>query len=97
MTRASLPSPNAENTAPLRGYFRLPPQTHFIISGADSLRYLNGQVTIDVTRLPELSARSALLLTAKGKICAPVYIWREKDFFLIECDPALSESDHMRL
>jgi len=97
MTRAPLPSPNAENTAPLRGYFRLPPQTHFIISGADSLRYLNGQVTIDVTRLPELSARSALLLTAKGKICAPVYIWREKDLFLIECEPALSESVHMRL
>ena len=97
MTRDPLLPPNGENAAPLRGYFRLPSQTHFIISGADSLRYLNGQLTIDVTRLPELAARSALILTAKGKICAPVYIWREKDFFLIECEPALSESVHMRL
>lgn len=80
-----------------QGFFRLPPRAHFVISGADCLRYLNGQLTIDVNRLPDLTARAALLLTAKGKICAPVYIWREKNFFLIECEPSLSESVHTRL
>lgn len=82
---------------PPAGYFRIPPRSHFMISGADSQRYLNGQLTIDVTRLPHLAARPALLLTAKGKICAPVFIWRENDFFLIECEPELAESVLTRL
>ena len=97
MTLDSLSPLNGDNAAPLQGYFQVPPRHHFKISGTDSQRYLNGQLTIDITRLTDLAARTALLLTAKGKICAPVFIWREKDFFLIECEPSLAESVHTRL
>ncbi len=67
------------------------------VSGSDCVRYLNGQLTIDVLRLPAGRARSALLLTAKGKLCAALWIWKDDDALLLEVDECLLQETLDRL
>ena len=83
--------------SPTSGFFEVHGRTRFQLSGPDATRYLNGQVSIDITRLKPLIARPACLLTAKGKLCALVQIWRDGDNLLIECDEALADVVHARL
>lgn len=83
--------------SPATGFFEVQGRTRFQLSGPDATRYLNGQVSIDITRLKPLTARPACLLTAKGKLCALVQIWRDGDHLLIECDEALAEAVQARL
>ena len=83
--------------APASGFFEVQGRARFLLSGPDSTRYLNGQVSIDITRLKPLAARPACLLTAKGKLCALVQIWRDGDHLLIECDEVLADAVHARL
>ena len=82
--------------SPTSGFFEVHGRTRFQLSGPDATRYLNGQVSIDITRLKPLIARPACLLTAKGKLYALVQIWRDGDI-LIECDEALADVVHARL
>lgn len=85
-------------TAPLAsGFFEVQGRALFQLSGPDATRYLNGQASIDITRLKPLDARPACLLTAKGKLCAFVQIWRDGDRLLIECEEALADSVQARL
>ena len=79
------------------GFFEIQGRSLFQLSGPDATRYLNGQVSIDITRLQPHTARPACLLTAKGKLCALLQIWRDCDKFLIECDEDLAETVHARL
>ena len=79
------------------GFFEISDRVLFQLVGPDATRYLNGQVSIDVTRLTPRAARPACLLTAKGKLCALVQIWRDDEKLLVECDAALAESVHARL
>ena len=67
------------------------------VSGSDCVRYLNGQLTIDVLKLSTGRARSALLLTAKGKLCAPIWIWKDNDSLLLEVDECLLQETLDRL
>jgi folate-binding protein YgfZ len=83
--------------SPASGFFEVYGRARFQLSGPDATRYLNGQVSIDITRLKPLIARPACLLTAKGKLCALVQIWRDGDHLLIECAEALAEAVHARL
>jgi folate-binding protein YgfZ len=83
--------------SPSSGFFEVHGRARFQLSGPDATRYLNGQVSIDIARLKPLIARPACLLTAKGKLCALVQIWRDGDHFLIECDESLAEAVHARL
>jgi folate-binding protein YgfZ len=83
--------------SPATGFFEVHGRARFQLSGPDAARYLNGQVSIDITRLKPLAARPACLLTAKGKLCALVQIWRDGDHLLIECDESLAETVHARL
>jgi len=83
--------------SPASGFFKVQGRARFQLSGPDATRYLNGQVSIDITRLKPLTARPACLLTAKGKLCALVQIWRDGDHLLIECDEALAEAVQARL
>ena len=83
--------------APASGFFEIQSRTRFQFSGPDATRYLNGQVSIDITRLKPLIARPACLLTAKGKLCALLQIWRDGAHILIECDEALADAVHARL
>jgi folate-binding protein YgfZ len=83
--------------SPESGFFQVQGRSRFQLSGSDATRYLNGQVSIDITRLKPLIARPACLLTAKGKLCALVQVWRDGDHFLIECDESLAEAVQARL
>ena len=79
------------------GFFEVQGRARFQLSGPDATRYLNGQVSIDITRLQPLIARPACLLTAKGKLCALLQIWRDGDHLFIECDESLAETVQTRL
>ena len=69
----------------------------FALSGPDSRRYLNGQVTADISRLEPGTARQALLLTAKGKLCAPLQVWAEGDSLVVETEEDLRDETAARL
>lgn len=79
------------------GFFRIAHRSRFRIGGNDAARYLNGQLSIDIPRLAPAQARPACLLTAKGKLCALVQVWREGSGFIVECDSPLAESVEARL
>jgi folate-binding protein YgfZ len=83
--------------SPASGFFEVQGRSRFQLSGPDATRYLNGQVSIDITRLKPLTARPACLLTAKGKLCALVQVWRDEDHLLIECEEALADAVQARL
>jgi len=79
------------------GCYRLPDRTILRLTGEDRVRYLNGQVTNDLRRLAGGQAVQALVLTAKGKLCADVFVWTEGDALLVEADAALMETLPPRL
>ena len=79
------------------GFFVLGPRTRIRVTGADRLRYLNGQLSNDLRRLKPGEAMPALLLNAKGKLCADVFIWIEGDALIVEADASLDESLPVRL
>jgi folate-binding protein YgfZ len=81
----------------IKGFYELPPRALLLVTGADHIRYLNGQLSIDVRRLTRETSRTACLLTAKGKLCAHVRIWAFNDGHIIETLPNLAESVHARL
>jgi len=67
------------------------------LTGADRARYLNGQITVDISKLADGTAKSALLLTAKGRLCAPLWVWQENDSLVIEVAESLREETLTRL
>lgn len=79
------------------GFFPLPALTRLRFTGADARRYLNGQLSNDVGSLAAGHALPALVLTAKGKLCAAVHLWEQEGAFVIEADAALRESLARRL
>ncbi|MFM8983754.1 MAG: YgfZ/GcvT domain-containing protein, partial [Spartobacteria bacterium] len=88
---------SVSSTAPLSAYFQVTNRARFELRGPDAIRYLNGQVSIDITRLSPAKARPACLLTAKGQLCAPLQIWRQGDSLIIEGPPELCENIQARL
>ena len=90
----------AESSRILRqsgGAFPVQGKARFCLSGPDCPRYLNGQLTIDIYRLQPGQARRALLLSAKGRLCAPIQIWSEGTGFIIETEESLLEETTARL
>ncbi len=79
------------------GFFPVTGRARFALTGPDAARYLNGQLSIDVPALSPLAPRPACLLTAKGKLCAVVLVFRNAGGFTVECDAALAETVLMRL
>lgn len=79
------------------GAFPVEKKSLIRVCGSDCVRYLNGQLTIDVLKLSPGRARSALLLTAKGKLCAPLWIWKDNDSLLLEVDECLLQETLDRL
>ncbi|HEY5769092.1 MAG TPA: glycine cleavage T C-terminal barrel domain-containing protein [Terrimicrobium sp.] len=79
------------------GVFFPGPRTRVRVTGADGLRYLNGQLSNDLRRLVPGEAIAALILTAKGKLCADLFVWMDEDAFMIEADVSLGESLPARL
>jgi tRNA-modifying protein YgfZ len=79
------------------GYFVLGPRTRVRVTGEDRLRYLNGQLSNDLRRLAPGEAIPALLLNAKGKLCADVFVWVDEDSLVVEADASLEEALAARL
>lgn len=67
------------------------------LSGADRVRFLNGQVTANVTRLASGHAMPACITTAKGRLCGEAILHTTADTILIDADAALRESLPSRL
>jgi tRNA-modifying protein YgfZ len=79
------------------GFFFPGPRTRVRVAGADRLRYLNGQLSNDLSRLVAGEAMPSLVLTAKGKLCADVFVWIDGDALVVEGDASLKESLPARL
>jgi tRNA-modifying protein YgfZ len=69
----------------------------FRLTGADRIRYLNGQVTANITRLTPAEAVPSCVTTAKGRLCGDIFISAEPDALLIDAEPELRESLLARL
>ena len=67
------------------------------LTGPDAARYLNGQVTNDVTRLTEGKACYAAVCTAKGRMEGDVSIAFHAGAFYLDADAILRESLGTRL
>jgi folate-binding protein YgfZ len=62
------------------------------IAGADACDYLQRMVSNDVAALQVGDACPALLLTAKGRVIAPLVVWRRgADDFLVLTEPELAD------
>jgi folate-binding protein YgfZ len=78
-------------------FFDLSKRAKFHITGADRLRFLNGQITNDLRKASESSAIEACILTAKGKTDAHIYIFASGDSFLVDVAADLREGFKVRL
>jgi folate-binding protein YgfZ len=78
-------------------FFDLSSRVKLRITGADSLRFLNGQITNDLRKATADSATQASVLSAKGKLNAEIFISVEGDSFLLDADPQLREELPARL
>ena len=79
------------------GFFVLGPCTRIRVTGTDRLRYLNGQLSNDLKRLSVGEAMPALLLSAKGKLCADVFVSIDGESLVVEADASLEEALPARL
>lgn len=67
------------------------------LTGADRVRYLNGQVTANVQQLAAGQALPACVTTAKGKLCGEVMLHATADALLLDADAVLRDSLPPRL
>jgi folate-binding protein YgfZ len=67
------------------------------LTGADRLRFLNGQVSNDVRRATAEQSVYACVMTIKGKMCADVFIHAEGESLLVDAEGELRESLAARL
>ncbi len=79
------------------GVIDLSARTKLQFTGPDRVRYINGQVTNNVTRLKTGESLPACVTTAKGKLSADVIISAGLDSLLVDADPELRETLHARL
>jgi folate-binding protein YgfZ len=77
--------------------FILSPRALWRLSGPDATRYLNGQVTNDVTRLAEGDGGYAAVCNAKGRMEGDVFIARHGGDFYLDAAFELRESLGARL
>ena len=77
--------------------YPLPEQALWRLSGPDALRYLNGQVTADITKLASEQGAYAAVCNAKGRMEGELFIARHGDDFFLDAAPVLHESLGLRL
>ena len=79
-------------------FFDLSGRVKLRVTGADVLRYLNGQVTNDIRKATTTTAIQGSILNPKGKLSAHVFISREEEnVFLLDADPEMREELSARL
>jgi folate-binding protein YgfZ len=82
----------AQLSDPVRAmFFDLSSRVKLRITGADALRFLNGQISNDLRKATEDSAVQASVLSAKGKLNANVFLSAEADSFMLDADPEVRE------
>ncbi len=79
------------------GWFEIAGKARLAVTGADRLRYLNGQVSNDLRKLTTGHAMSACILSAKGKLDGVVLVWMEEKHFVVECEADLADLIQVRL
>ena len=62
------------------------------LTGADRVRFLNGQVTANVQKLAPATACPACVTTAKGRLCADVWLHATADALFVDADASVRES-----
>ena len=80
-----------------RVFFDLSTRVKLRISGADRLRFLNGQLTNDVRKATAAKAIEACVLNAKGKMDAHLFLHVEGDSYVSDADPAVASILQARL
>lgn len=73
------------------GVVDLSERTQLVLTGPDRVRYLNGQVTSDVRKLAVGQTQMACVTTAKGKLCADIFITAQDDALYIDAEGSLRE------
>jgi folate-binding protein YgfZ len=68
-----------------------------VFTGADRVRYLNGQVTSNVQKLASGQSQPACVTTAKGRLCAEIMIGSTASALFVDADASLLESLPPRL
>jgi len=74
-----------------KAFFELSPRVKLRLTGADALRFLNGQISNDLRKATADFAIQASVLSAKGKLNANVFISAEADSFVLDADPEVRE------
>ncbi len=74
----------------------LPPRALWRVTGADRVRYLNGQTTQDVSRIAPGAAAYGAVLTGKGKIVGDLFLAVAAADGALHLDAALSLRDSLR-
>jgi tRNA-modifying protein YgfZ len=69
----------------------------FKVTGKDRVRFLNGQLTNDIGKLHSGSAIYACALTAKGKLCADLFVTATEESHYLDAESPLRESLAARL
>jgi len=77
--------------------FSLSPRALWLLTGPDRVRYLNGQVTSDVTTLADGQASYAAVCTAKGRMEGDLHIAAHGSEFYLDATAELRESLGQRL
>jgi folate-binding protein YgfZ len=78
-------------------FLDLSARAKFRVSGAERLRFLNGQITNDLRKASETIAMEACVLNAKGKLNAHIFITALGESFLVDAEPELRETLRPRL
>jgi folate-binding protein YgfZ len=71
------------------GIVDLAMRTKLLFTGADRVRYLNGQLTANLAAAKVPSVLPACVVTAKGRLCADVFVSFGPSGVLVDADPAL--------
>lgn len=79
------------------GVADLSARAKFRLHGADRVRYLNGQVTANVTQLVPGAVAPACITTSKGKLCGDIFITAQPNALLIDAEPELRQELAARL
>lgn len=79
------------------GIADLSERVELILTGADRVRYLNGQVTSNVAKLSNGQTQPACVTTAKGRLCAEIVITAQADALYIDAESALRSTLPARL
>ena len=79
-------------------FFDLSARVKLRVTGGDAFRFLNGQITNNLAKASESVAIQASVLTAKGKLCAHLFLSKENEgTFLLDADAELREDLPVRL